>query len=151
MVGSTLPSWTTILLSGSIFLIVFGYINHYVPKDQKEKAKALKESSSYFSEDRCIKYGTRVNPLCYCIIAALISMVTIIVFFVTGDSVLVNGIIESLGLFGYIINVLAAIIVFFLLSLFLIILACVGETVAVNEDRDHYWRVYGVFMESGDK
>ena len=42
MADSTLPVWAAILLFGGILLYLLSYVNIYIPKDQKEKAKNVR-------------------------------------------------------------------------------------------------------------
>ena len=81
MVGSTLPIWMAILLAGTVIIVMVGYCNYYVPKDQKAKAEYFRNHPEVDGQDSSIYFGKRVDEIVYLVIAVVIVILTSILFF----------------------------------------------------------------------
>ncbi len=138
MSGSSLPVWVTIYLCGVLFVGIVSFINPYVPKDQKLKAKE--------KETREIYYRTRLVETFGIVVGIMIVIATIVAFIVEDYSYLV----ESFGggILGHIIGVSLIIIGFFIGEIILIIEVILIEDIVIEDIKDFYLTRYDVIVMS---
>ena len=146
MFKSTLPGWMLILCIGFVFVAVFGYANHYIPKEQKEKAKLIKDYSRHV-EDCFVEYTTRVSSMWYIVIGTIISAAALVAFVIAKHETIIAE-AESWGVTSAIIVVVTLVLGFLFVDFMMIVIACAGETAAIRESKDHYWRAYGAITIS---
>ncbi len=146
MVKGTLPVWMAILIFGFTFAALFGFINHYVPKEQKEKAKMVKNDSSP-GVDFFIEYNTRVSQLWYVFVGLVVSGASMIAFIMEDFDVIEEKIAAS-GAVGFFATIIILILALVFVAFIVTAIACLGETFAIEETKDHYWRAYSVVAVS---
>lgn len=145
MVKGTLPVWMAILIFGFTFAALFGFINHYVPKEQKEKAKMVKNDSSP-GVDFFIEYNTRVSQLWYVFVGLVVSGASLIAFIMEDFDVIEEKIAAS-GAVGFFATIIILILALIFVTFLVTAIACLGETFAIEETKDHYWRAYGAIAQ----
>ncbi|MBQ2622765.1 hypothetical protein IJG12_00355 [Candidatus Saccharibacteria bacterium] len=143
MVGSTLPIWMAILLAGTVIIVMVGYCNYYVPKDQKAKAEYFRNHPEVDGQDSSIYFGKRVDEIVYLVIAVVIVILTSIFFFLDAYPVIVKR-IPDFGFLGIIISAFGYLLVFFATVLFLFMLAVASESEAMKGIQKYYWGHYQV-------
>ncbi len=149
VVEGTLPSWVTIVMVGFVFAGLMGYFNHYVPKEQQKKAEHI-ERDFYNNGDYFVRYSTRISQMWYLISATIFSVVALICFIIQ-DFELLHAATKSFGFMSWVIDVLALIVLFFVIDVFLVTVSCAGETAAIKDTRQYYWRRYGAITISEDE
>ncbi len=137
------PVWVIILLVGVLMCAVFGFLNVYVPKDQKILAK--KFSKAEWRKLRLagglnrIDLRLRYKRFWYLILAASVSLSALIAFFLEGYFESMSTVVQS-----KISRILLLAFAFVLATLVLSLIIYALEDVSLSDTKEHYRRRYGV-------
>ena len=140
--ASTLPVWLTILLSGVMILALFGYINIYIPKSQKQKAKCIGIDDLDAPDAQIIYYDVRVHTAWYLILSTITSVLAVVFFIIEDYMRVVNSF--RIGFFGHVLAIFLTLIIFFASDLALVVIPWVSGEYAIREAERYYFRHYGV-------
>lgn len=142
--ASTLPVWLMILLSGLMVLALIGYINIYVPKSQKQKAKCISLEELDAPDAQIIYYDVRIHTTWYLILSTIISVLSVVYFIIEDYMKVVNSF--RVGIFGHLIGVFLVLILFFVSDLTLLIVPWMTGEYAIRETEKYYSYHYGVSL-----
>ena len=141
--AGTLSIWMVILFFGAVSMLLFGFFNVYVPKDQEEMAK-LDAFARDFETGQKLSISSRVHlgRVLYMTVPCVISMMAM-AFFIIEDFLEYS---EKLGggFPGTIICIVFMLVAFFLAYGLLIFLPFLGELIAYSDLERRFERRYGV-------
>ncbi|MBQ3474103.1 hypothetical protein IJH24_01605 [Candidatus Saccharibacteria bacterium] len=149
MPGDPLPVWMSIFLSGIILTIIVGFINPYVPKDQKDKAKELKSSEQREVEDYFIVYKVRIAESSYLYVIIIIVLASLVTFAMRDFSFVALNYFGG-GVLGYIIAGILTFAGVVLANFILMTVLVVVEDIAIEELKDFYQTHYDVITVSSE-
>lgn len=138
--ASTLPIWASIIIFGVILAAFFGYMNPYVPKDQKLKARRAKYSDE--GEDNSITYRIRLDGFFYVLVSTFVAIAATVAFVFEDFSNFAKGL--GGGVAGKILAIVFMFFGLFVVDLFTLAVECVSEDLAVADAKKYYQKRYGV-------
>lgn len=148
MIESTLPIWKTVLIMGVALAALGGYLNQYVPEEQRQKAEKIKQHAPDVG-DCFVKYSQRISQLWYVVNAIFVSTGAL-VFFIFEEHKRILTTVTSLGIVGgaFVMILIACCYLFSIVAL--IFISCFSECYAVDDAKSYYWRHYQAMLISED-
>ena len=144
MTGGSFSVWAIILLFGLIFSIVTGFVNPYVPIDQKVRAKKLSVNVAKQKINGFIVYRNRLSENSYILLSMLIVIIAIVAFVIEDFF----DYVRSLG--GDVFGVVVVVAAIFMASLFVemiyLLTMCLIEDKTISRLRVYYGKHYGVSL-----
>ena len=141
----TFPIWAAILIFGMIALFLVGWLNVYIPKDQKEKAKRIGIGKIRDGETATIKCKNRSTGAWCILLPTAVAVAASVMFFIEDFSVLAHAIHD--GAIGYITATLIFFFQFILAGALLLMVLYFGEVMSEQDLRSYYKSRYGVNVE----
>ena len=143
VVGSTLPIWMAIMLAGTLIMMMLGYCNYYVPRDQKAKAEYLRSHHEMENQESLIYFSKRVDETVYLMIATVVVIMASVFFLLDSYKEVIEK-ISKIGFFGILIGVLVFLAVLFAAIMFLVVVAIASESEAIRGIQKYYWGHYQI-------
>lgn len=144
MAGGTLSIWMDIMFFGFILSLVLGFLNPYVTKTQKEKARKLSMGEGGQGEGNSVFYRNRMADVVY-FLADLIILASATTAFAIEDFVDFARWFSE-GPLGVMVVVAITIITIISMSIIYLVVMCIGESVAARLLVAYYMDRYGVIL-----
>ncbi len=141
----TFPIWAAILLFGMIALFFVGWLNVYVPKDQKEKARRISIGKIRDGEIASIKCKNHSTGAWCFLLPTAIAVAASVLFFIEDFTTLAHAIHG--GVIGYVTAALIFFFQFVLADMLLFAMLFFGEVLSEQDIRSYYKSRFGVNVE----
>ena len=143
MASRTFPIWAAILIFGAVALFLIGYLNVFIPKEQREKARRIGAGKKRKDETSTVVCDYRIMGSWYFVLPGLVSAAAAVMFFIEDFMVLASFIAEG-RIVGYVVAGLIFLIAFFLIGGLLFLIPILGESTSFRDTRAFYWSNYGI-------